>query len=72
MTSNNITQLKGLLIAEENHLEDIKSQLKDTENAINHIKQMIYNICEHKWVIDSSSYNEHPEYVCTDCGLGTV
>ncbi len=67
--SNNIEHLKKQLAAEQSHLYLVKKQLKNSENTINYIKQMIYNICDHEWVVDSSSYNEHPEYICKKCDL---
>lgn len=65
--SNNIEHLKKQLVAEQEHLECVKKQLKNSENTINYLRQMIYNSCEHEWVVDSSSYNEHTEYICNKC-----
>ena len=66
--SQNIEHLKKQLEAEQASLDSFKRQVKNSENTINHLKEMIYNICEHEFVIDSSSYNEHTEYICTKCG----
>jgi hypothetical protein len=67
--SNNIEHLKKQLAAEQCHLECVKKQLKNSETTINYIKQMIYNSCDHEWVVDSSNYNEHTEYICKKCDL---
>jgi hypothetical protein len=66
--SQNIEHLKKQLEAEQNSLDNFKTQVKNSENTINHLKRLIYDICNHEWVIDSTSYNEHTEYVCTKCG----
>jgi hypothetical protein len=67
--SQNLEHLKNQLAAEEVNLAYIKKQMTQSENVINHLKELIYNICNHALVIDSSSYNEHTEYVCTKCGF---
>lgn len=69
--SQNIEHLKKQLEAEQSALESFKRQVKNSENTINHLKEMIYDICEHEWVIDSSIYNEHTEYICTKCGYNS-
>lgn len=64
----NIEHLKKQLEAEQVSLESFKRQVKCSENAINHLKNMIYKICVHNFVVDSSNYNEQTEFVCTNCG----
>jgi hypothetical protein len=66
--SQNIEHLKKQLEAEQSSLESFKRQVKNSENTINHLKEMIYKICEHDFVVDASSYNEHTEFMCRNCG----
>ncbi len=66
--SQNIEHLKKQLEAEQASLECFKRQVKNSENTINHLKEMIYKICDHEMVVDSSNYNEHTEFICTKCG----
>lgn len=66
--SQNIEHLTKQLEAEQASLESFKRQVKNSENTINHLKEMIYKICEHQWVVDSSNYNEPTEFYCSKCG----
>jgi septation ring formation regulator EzrA len=66
--SQNIEHLKKQLEAEQASLDSFKRQVKNSENTINHLKEMIYNICEHEFVVDLSIYNEHTEFICRNCG----
>ena len=66
--SQNIEHLKKQLDAEQVSLDSFKRQVKNSENTINHLKEMIYNICQHEWIIDSTSYSEQTEHICTKCG----
>jgi hypothetical protein len=70
--SQNLNHLKKQLEAEITHLEYIKRQMKNSENTINHLKSLIYNICEHNWIVDSSCYNEQTEFICSKCGNNQV
>ncbi len=68
----NIEHLKNQLAAEQTQLEYIKRQMKNSENIINHLKSLIYNNCDHTWVVDSSCYNEQTEFICSKCGGNQV
>ncbi len=66
---SNTQQLKKQLEGELIKYEDIKRELRISENTINHLRQMICDICIHSWAIDGRSYNEHTEFICNKCGL---
>ncbi len=66
--SQNVEHLKRQLEAEISSLHTFKLQVRNSENTINHLKEMIYKICQHNFVVDSSSCSEHTEFVCTKCG----
>jgi uncharacterized membrane protein affecting hemolysin expression len=70
--SQNLEHLKNQLAAEEVNLAYIKKQMTQSENVINHLKELIYNICNHEFVIDSSSYSEHTEFICNKCGYNKL
>ena len=64
-----LLELITVLEEEHNKLYVLQNQLKIQESVINSLKQKIYNTCEHKWIIDSSSTNEHTEYICAECNF---
>jgi hypothetical protein len=64
-----IVRLKEQLENELINYKRVSRELRVIENTINHLRQMICDICRHNWTIDSSSYNEHTEFVCNNCGL---
>jgi hypothetical protein len=65
-------QMKGLQADLEKEIvkyNSIKAALKNIESKIVILKGLIYETCIHKWVVDSSYYGEHTEYVCIYCGM---
>jgi hypothetical protein len=67
--STNILKLKQKLEQELVNYNTVKMELRTIQNTINHLQQMICDICTHNWTIDSSSYNEHTEFTCTICEM---
>ena len=46
-----------------------KDALKNIETKMIALKQLIHELCIHKWEVDSSYYSEHTEYICIHCGM---
>lgn len=36
---------------------------------LNQIDAVIYQLCQHNWIIDNNRCDEHPVYVCDKCFL---
>lgn len=55
-------------VEEIQHQIKLKYELKkQTEIDIENLKNKLYQICPHEWVIDYSNYGEHTEYICKKC-----
>jgi hypothetical protein len=48
-------------------INEYKVIIHTLHNNIEQINNIIYDVCCHKWIIDSHNYNEHTEYICTNC-----
>ena len=45
----------------------MKNNIKEMENYINNIKELLKKNCDHNKIIDITAQNEHTEYVCSKC-----
>jgi uncharacterized protein YegJ (DUF2314 family) len=45
----------------------LQEEIKECEYMINLTKKLIYNICEHTWLIDHTQSDEYTIYICNKC-----
>lgn len=45
----------------------LENRLKEIKKIKKNCKSEIYNLCQHKWVIDRTYYDEHTSYYCCKC-----
>lgn len=48
-------------------IDAMKNSIKEMENYINNIKELLKKNCDHNKIIDITSYNERTQYVCSKC-----
>ena len=63
-------QTSDLFIRLRNHesrYSELLDELKECEYIINLTKNLIYNSCEHQWLIDHTNTDEHTMYICSKC-----
>lgn len=65
-------QMKAIMEALDKEIvkyNSAKITLKNIEDNIIMLKQLIYESCIHKWEVDGGYYSEHTEYICKECGM---
>jgi len=50
-------------------ISNYKLIINNYDNLLNTINKNIYDKCNHNWIIDHYSINEHTEYTCSYCNL---
>ena len=45
----------------------LEKRLNEIKTIKKNCKTEIFELCEHKWVIDRSFYDEHTTYICEKC-----
>jgi hypothetical protein len=48
---------------------ELKKDLIELDNIINHLTKLIYDNCDHNWEVDHTISDEHTTHICTKCNL---
>lgn len=48
---------------------ELKKDLLELDSIINQLTKLIYDNCDHNWVVDHTFSDEHTNYICNRCNL---
>jgi hypothetical protein len=49
-------------------LESLNNTVLKLRTTLNILEKSMYINCDHEWILDLESCNEHPRYMCKICG----
>ena len=69
MSDIKISDLFIRLRHHESRYRELMDEIKECEYIINLTKNLIYNRCEHNWLIDHTTTDEHTVFICSKCNF---